>query len=147
MKYFVDCAIGDRFESRGRYLITTEEIKAFATKWDSQLYHVNEDEAKWVVGKIFAPGTLTLCVGAKLTHDSGFYEISPAAGLGLDEVRMPLPVFADDQLKVKITIISKRESRSKPGLGVMVSKHEVINQRSEVVLSFLLSALIYKKPI
>ena len=145
MKFFEDCAVGEEFESHGSYQITAEEIKSFATKWDPQLYHLDEEEAERVVGQLFAPGTLTLCIGVKLTHDSGFYEISPVAGLGLDEVRMPVPVFVDDQLRVKVTIVSKRDSNSKPGLGVMISRHEVINQRGVVVLSFLLSALIYKR--
>ncbi len=112
---------------------------------DPQVYHLDEEEAKRVVGQLFAPATLTLCIGVKLTHDSGFYEISPVAGLGLDEVRMPVPVFVDDQLRGKVTIVSKRDSNRKPGLGVMISRHEVINQRGVVVLSFLLSALIYKR--
>ena len=145
MKFFEDCAVGEEFESHNRHRITAEEIKTFATKWDPQLYHLDEEEAKRVVGQLFAPGTLTLCIGVKLTHDSGFYEISPVAGLGLDEVRMPVPVFVDDQLRVKVTIVSKRDSKSKPGLGIIISRHEVINQRGVVVLSFLLSALIYKK--
>jgi len=146
MKFFEDCAVGDEFESRSSYRITAEEIKSFATKWDPQLYHLNEEEARKVVGQLFAPGTLTLCIGVRLTHDSGFYDISPVAGLGLDDVRMPVPVFVNDELKVKVTIISKRDSKSKPGLGVITSRHEVINQRGMVALSFLLSALIYKRP-
>jgi len=145
MKFFEDCAVDEEFESHSSYRITAEEIKSFATKWDPQLYHLDEEEAKRVVGQLFAPGTLTLCIGVKLTHDSGFYEISPVAGLGLDQVRMAVPVFVDDQLRVKVTIVSKRDSNSKPGLGVMISRHEVINQRGVVVLSFLLSALIYKR--
>ena len=146
MKFFEDCAVGEEFESHNSYRITAEEIKAFATKWDPQLYHLNEEEAKKVVGQLFAPGTLTLCIGVKLTHDSGFYDISPVAGLGLDEVRMPVPVFVDDQLRVKVTIVSKRESKTKPRLGIITSRHEVIKQQGTVVLSFLLSALIYKRP-
>jgi acyl dehydratase len=146
MKFFENCFVGEEFESPNSYLISAEEIKAFATKWDPQLYHLNEEEAKKVVGQLFAPGTLTLCIGVKLTHDSGFYDISPVAGLGLDEVRMPVPVFVDDQLRVKVTIVSKRDSNTKPRLGIISSRHEVINQQGAVVLSFLLSALIYKRP-
>ena len=71
MKFFEDCAVGEEFESHSSYRITAEEIKSFATKWDPQLYHLDEEEAKRVVGQLFAPGTLTLCIGVKLTHDSG----------------------------------------------------------------------------
>jgi acyl dehydratase len=145
MKFFEDCALGEEFESHNSYRIVAKEIKTFATKWDPQLYYLNEEEAKRVVGKLFAPGTLTLCIAVKFTHDSGFYDISPVAGLGLDEVHMPVPVFVDNQLR-KVTIVSKRDSKSKPRLGIITSRHEVINQQGTVVLSFLLEALIYKTP-
>jgi acyl dehydratase len=146
VKFFEDCAVGDTFESPHMYRVSAEEIKSFAGKWDPQLYHLDEEQAKKVVGQLFAPATLTLCISIKLTHDSGYFEISPAAGLGLDEVRMPKPVRVDDQLKVKTTIVSKRESKSRPGLGVLTNRTEVINQNEEVVLSYVLSALVYKRP-
>jgi len=145
MKFFEDVAVGDTFESPRAYRVTAEEIKSFAGKWDPQLYHLDEEQAKKVVGQLFAPATLTLCISVRLTHDSGYFEISPAAGLGLDEVRMPKPVLVEDQLKVKTTIVAKRDSQSKPGLGVMTNRTEVINQHGEVVLSYVLSALVYKR--
>lgn len=146
MKFFEDCAIGDEFESHDAYRITAEEMDSFARKWDPQRYHLDEREAARLMGRLFASATLTLCAAFKLTHESGYYEISPAAGLGIDEVRTPAPVFADDQLKAKVTIVSKRDSKSRPELGVMVSKHEVANQHGTIVLSYLLSSLIYKRP-
>jgi acyl dehydratase len=56
MKFFEDCAVGEEFESHSSYRITAEEIKRFATKWDPQLYHLDEEEAERVVGQLFAPG-------------------------------------------------------------------------------------------
>jgi len=146
MKFFEDVAVGDTFVSQHTYQVTAEEIKSFARQWDPQRYHLNEDEAKKVVGQLFAPAMLTLCISAKLTHDSGYFKVSPAAGLGLDEVRMPKPVFVADQLQVKVTIVAKRDSQSRPGLGVLTNKTEVLNQHGAVVLSYVLSALVYKRP-
>ena len=57
------------------------------------------------------------------------------AGLGIDEVRMSKPVLIDDQLQVKLTMVSKRDSQSKPGLGVMTNKIEVINQRRAAAIA------------
>lgn len=116
MKFFEDVAVGDVFASRSTYRITAEEIKSFATQWDPQRYHLDEAEAQKVVGQLFAPALLTLCISFKLTHDSGYFEILPAAGLGLEEIRIPKPVFVDDQLQAKVTIVAKRESQSRPGL-------------------------------
>ena len=58
---------------------------------------------------------------------------------------MRKPVVVEDQLKVKITIVAKRDSKSKPGLGIVTTKHAVINQHGEVVLSYVLSVLVHKK--
>lgn len=146
MRFFEDAAVGDTFMSRSTYRVTAEEIKSFAAQWDPQRYHLDEEEAQKVAGQLFAPAMLTLCISAKLTHDSGYFEISPAAGLGLDEVHMPKPVFVGDQLQVKVTIVAKRDSRSRPGLGVLSNKTEVFNQHGEIVLSYVLSALVYKRP-
>lgn len=145
MKFFEDAAVGDTFLSRNTYQITAEEIKSFAAQWDPQRYHLDEAEAQKVVGQLFAPALLTLCISFKLAHDSGYFEILPAAGLGLEEIRLPKPVFVDDQLQAKVTIVAKRDSQSRPGLGLLSHKTEVFNQHGEVVLSYVVPSLVYKR--
>src|ERR1700704_83961 len=109
MKYYEDFAVGDEFESHSTYRVTAGEIKSFAGKWDPWPYHLDEEHAKGtLIGRLFAPSVLTISISVKLTHDTGFYEISPVAGLGIDELRMPKPVFADDELRVKLMIVVKR---------------------------------------
>lgn len=95
---------------------------------------------------MFAPSILTLAISTRLTHDTGYFEISTVAGLGIDELRMPKPVLVNDELQVKLTIVAKRDSKSRPGLGIMTKKIEVMNQDGEVVLSYRLSGLVHKTP-
>lgn len=114
---------------------------------DPQPYHVDEEQAKQTgVGRLFAPSILTLAISVRLSHESGYCEISSVAGLGIDELRMRKPVLVDDELNVKATVVSMRESKSRPGLGVMTTRIEVINQNGEVVLSYLLSGLVNRRP-
>lgn len=147
MKFFEDATVGNIFVSRSTYRITAEEIKSFAAQWDPQRYHLDAAEAQKVVGQLFAPALLTLCISFKLTHESGYFEILPAAGLGLEEIRIPKPVFVGDQLQAKVTIVAKRDSQSKPGLGVLSHKTEVFNQHGEMVLSYVVPSLVYKRPL
>jgi itaconyl-CoA hydratase len=70
----------------------------------------------------------------------------PAAGLGLEEIRIPKPVFVDDQLQAKVTIVAKRESQSRPGLGLLSHQTELFNQHGELVFSYVIPALVYKRP-
>jgi len=146
MKYFEDATFGDTFVSRSTYRITAEEIKNFAAQWDPQRYHLDEAEAQKVVGQLFAPALLTLCISFKLTHDSGYFEIVPAAGLGLEEIRISKPVFVGDELQAKVTVVAKRDSQSRPGLGLLSHKTEVFNQHGELVLSYVVPSLVYKRP-
>jgi acyl dehydratase len=44
------------------------------------------------------------------------------------------PVFAGDTLWVDVCLESARESKSKPGTGVLIFNDSVVNQRGEVVL-------------
>jgi acyl dehydratase len=146
MKYFEDAEVGDTFISQTTYRVTAEEVKSFAAQWDPQRYHLDEAEARKVVGQLFAPVLLTMCISFKLTHDSGYFEILPAAGLGLEEIRIPKPVFVDDQLQAKVTVVAKRESKSRPELGLLSHKTEVFNQHGEMVLSYVVPSLVYKRP-
>jgi acyl dehydratase len=146
MKYFEDAAEGDTFVSRSPYRVTAEEIKSFAAQWDPQRYHLDEAEAQKVVGQLFAPALLTLCISFKLTHDSGYFEIVPAAGLGIEEIRIPKPVFVNDELQATVTVVAKRESQSRPGLGLLSHKTDVCNQHGELVLSYVVPSLVYKRP-
>ncbi|WP_089942397.1 MaoC/PaaZ C-terminal domain-containing protein [Candidatus Entotheonella palauensis] len=138
--------MGDAFESHRTYRVTAEELKSYARQWDPHPYHLDEEHAKkTLVGQLFAPSMLTLSISTRLSHDTDYYRISTVAGLGIDEVRMLKPVLVDDQLKVKVTIISKRVSKSRSGLGIMTTKNEVINQNNDVVLSYSLSALVNQR--
>lgn len=146
MKFYEDFDVGDAFESHRTYRVTAEELKSYARQWDPHPYHLDEEHAKkTLVGQLFAPSMLTLSISTRLSHDTDYYRISTVAGLGIDEVRMLKPVLVDDQLKVKVTIISKRVSKSRSGLGIMTTKNEVINQNNDVVLSYSLSALVNQR--
>ena len=145
MKYFEDTDVGDTFLSRTRYRVTAEEIKQFAAQWDPQDYHLDEAAAEKVVGALFAPLVLTMCIAIRLTHESGFFEIKPVAGLGMEDVRIAKPVLAGDELGVKITVVSKRDSKSRPELGVLTQRTDVFNQNNEDVLSYVIPSLIYRR--
>jgi len=53
--------------------------------------------------------------------------------LGMSDVRFPKPVFHGDTLRARTRIVSKRESKSRPDVGLVEFEHECLNQRDEVV--------------
>ena len=126
--------------------MTAKEIKEFAAQWDPQDYHLDEAAAEEVVGALFAPLVMTMCIAIRLTHDSGFFEIKPVAGLGMEDIRIAKPVLAGDELSVKVTVVAKRDSQSRPELGVLTQRTDVFNQNGEAVLSYAVPSLIYRRP-
>jgi acyl dehydratase len=68
------------------------------------------------------------------------------ANLGWDEVRFPKPVFHGDTLRAESTVVDARDSRSRPGNGIVVFEHRAYNQRGELVASCKRSALMLRRP-
>src|SRR6202044_3662381 len=67
------------------------------------------------------------------------------ANLGWDKVRATHPVFAGDTLYAESTVISKRESKSRPTQGIVTVGTKGINQDGKVVMTFERTMLIYKR--
>ena len=67
------------------------------------------------------------------------------ANLGMSDVRFPKPVFHGDTLHVRTTVISLRESKSRPDVGLVEFEHTGFNQRNEVVALCRRTAMMKKK--
>ena len=135
-RYFEDYQVGEQI-TYGDYLVTEQEMIEFATRYDPQSFHVDPLEAgKSIYGGLIASGWLTGSIMMRLMADNF---ISPQASMGspgIDEVRWHKPVRAGDRLKVSVTIVSARQSQSKPDRGIVQSTHEAFNQNGERVMSF-----------
>lgn len=66
------------------------------------------------------------------------------ANLGWDEVRFPKPLFHGDTVRVETEVLEMRESKSRPGQGIVVFLHRAFNQKQELVAHCKRSALMLK---
>ena len=91
-------------------------------------------------GQNIVVGTLVYAVllGMSVPDVSG----KAIAALGTDKLRHVLPVHAGDTLYAESEVIALRESRSRPGTGIVTVKTEGVNQRGEVVCDFERSVLL-----
>lgn len=135
-RFFEDYIVG---ESRtfGDYLITEEEVREFAGRYDPQPFHVDPEAArKSHFGGLIASGWNTAAISMRLMVDGFVSGRSSLGSPGVDELRWHQPVRPGDRLKVRSTIVEARRSRSKPDRGLLRVKYETLNQRDEVVMSF-----------
>jgi len=67
------------------------------------------------------------------------------ANLGWDKVKCTHPVFAGDTLYAESKVIAKRESKSRPGEGIVTVHTRGFNQEGKQVMEFERTMLIYKR--
>ncbi|MBZ5603131.1 MAG: MaoC family dehydratase [Acidobacteriia bacterium] len=93
-------------------------------------------------GKPLVNSTLTLALVTGLSvADVSQY----AVNLGWDEVRMPAPVFEGDTIYAQTEVIAKRESKSRPNMGLVEIKTTGFKQDGTVVMTFRRTILVYKR--
>jgi acyl dehydratase len=143
-RYFDDLKSGERLKS-GQYIVTEEEIINFAREFDPQPFHLDSAVAGQTMFKsLIASGWHTAAITMRLfVQTLNFAE--GAIGLGVDELRWPHAVRADDVLQVETEIVDLRLSRSKPSHGIVRLRNVTTNQRGEVVQTMAASALVLRR--
>ena len=87
-----------------------------------------------------SPFVLAIVTGLSVADISRY-----AVNLGWDEVRLPTPVFEGDTIYAMTEILSARESKSRPHMGIVEVKTTGFNQEGTVVMTFRRTVLVYKR--
>jgi acyl dehydratase len=85
--------------------------------------------------------TLALVTGQSVTDVSQ----NVFANLGWDEVRLPAPVFEGDTIYSRSEVLEKRESRSRPDVGIVRVETTGFNQDGTVVITLRRTVMVYKR--
>jgi len=81
-------------------------------------------------GRLVVNGILTLAIAIGLTT----YISSKGVMLGIEDVRFHKPVFSGDTIYAEAEVIEARESRGRPGFGIVKIKTRAYNQNNELIL-------------
>jgi acyl dehydratase len=135
-RYFEDYIEGAVFEY-GPPPVVEDEVIAIAKRFDPQAMHTDPDAAlKGPFKGLIASGWHTIGLMLRLFVDNYLSAVASLASPGLDEVRWFQPVRPGDELRLRVTVIETKISRSKPDRGIVHSLAEGLNQNGEVVASF-----------
>jgi acyl dehydratase len=144
MKYFEDLEVGST-ATFGNYPVTREEVIGFASKYDPQPFHLDDEAAaQTYFGRLSASGWHTGAMMMAMMV-ANMQRDQPTASLGspgLDELRWIKPVYPGDTLRMESTLLEKRRSASRPEMGITKTRSIVFNQHDEPVLSVIANALI-----
>lgn len=144
--YFEEFTVGHTITTAAR-TITESDIVSFAgLSGDYNQIHIDAEYAKATpFGQRIAHGILTLSVISGLAVQTGFMEGTIIAFREINEWKFSKPVFIGDTVHATLEITETKAMRRLGG-GAIVIKINVLNQRSEVVMSGTWTALIASKP-
>lgn len=141
-RYLDDLTPGQRFTSPGLTL-TEAEIIDFAWRYDPQPFHLDANAAaESPYGGLIASGFQSLAICFRLFIQSGLLAESSLGSPGIDELCWLAPVRPGDTLHSEIEVLEVRPSKSKPDRGIARLRYHAVNQRGEVVLSFIVNHLL-----
>ena len=143
MQFYEDLAVGQK-QAFGRYEVTREEVIEFASKYDPQPFHLDDEAAAAThFGRLSASGWHTCAMTMAMLVEN--LRANRQAGLGspgIDQLRWKKPVFPGDTLRCESVVIEKRRSGSRPEMGIFKSSLTVFNQNDEPVLEMVSNGLI-----
>ncbi|MFC4272845.1 acyl dehydratase [Sneathiella chungangensis] len=144
--YFEDIEIGEKTVSKVKE-VTKAEILDFARKYDPQPFHIDEEAAKKsIYGGLIASGWHTAAILMRLLVDNMTNKRAGLGSPGFDNLRWIRPVRPGDRLRYESTVIEKRNSVSRPDMGIIKADVKLFNQNDEVVLNFTSIGMVQTRP-
>src|SRR6266581_4882232 len=144
-RYFEDFEVGDLYQHQlGRTVITADNMWfTLLTQNTAPIHFDHHYAAQTEFGKSLVDSTFTLA----LVTGQSVADISQNvfANLGGDEVRLPHPVFEGDTIYSQSEVLEKRESRSRPNVGIVTVKTSGYNQHGTPVFEFKRTFMVWKR--
>jgi itaconyl-CoA hydratase len=138
---YAELEVGAVYRSRfGRTVLEADNVWFTLLTLNTNPIHFDAHYAaqtEWQKPLVDSTFTLALVTGLSVVDVS-----ERAVNLGWREVRLPAPVFAGDTIRAETEILEKRESKSRPGFGVVTVRTRGLNQRDEIVIDFERTVLV-----
>jgi acyl dehydratase len=146
--YYEEFEVGRPIEHALRRTVTEADNMLFSNMTlNPQPLHIDFDfaeKSEWgrpLVNSLF---TLGLMIGISVNDTTVGTTIG---NLGMTDVKFPKPVFHGDTIRVVTTVVSKRESKSRPDAGLVEFEHKAYNQRGEMVAECRRQAFMRKRAV
>jgi itaconyl-CoA hydratase len=144
-RYFEEFQVGDVYRHRpGRTITEADNIQFSLMTMNTHPMHCDAAYAgKSEFGKPLINSGLTLAIVLGMTvRDVSQKAI---ANLGWRDIKLTAPVFPGDTIYAETEVLEKRESKSRPTQGIVVTKTTGYKQDGTVFMVFERTSLIPKK--
>ena len=145
--WFEEMEVGAVYEHRPGRTVTEADNTLFTTQtMNTQALHLDAAYSSTttfgerLVNSMFTLSTLVGLSVGQLTQGT------IVANLGFSEVSFPKPLFHGDTLYAETLISDKRQSKSRPGEGVVTFTHTGRNQHGDIVALATRKTLVQMRP-
>ena len=150
MLYFEDVEMDQEVTFDAVYHVTEEEIIEVGNRWDPQPFHIDPKAAKAsIFGGLVASSAHVFAIwvsmgSGDIDKDKAIVSVS---ALGFNNLQWHAPIRPGDDIKSAFKITEARESKSRPGLGIVNSTNRMFNQNNETVFTLECAFLVPKRPM
>jgi itaconyl-CoA hydratase len=144
-RFYEDFEVGDvYYHPFGRTITTTDNIWfTLLTQNTAKIHFDHHYASQTEFGKPLVDSTFTLALVTGQSVIDVTHNVM--ANLGWDEIRLPNPLFEGDTVYSMSEVLSKRESKSRPNVGIVTVKTTGYKQDGTIVITFNRTAMIYKR--
>ncbi len=144
-RHFEDFKVGDVYEHRPGRTISEADNTWFTLLTMNQ--HPLHFDAAYAANTEFGRPLVNSCLTLAMITGMSVSDLSQkaVANLGWDKVRLTAPVFAGDTIYAESEVLEVRESKSRPGNGVVSVRTTGKKADGTVFLSFERSILVPKR--
>jgi acyl dehydratase len=144
-RYWEDFHPGD-VAIYGPRLVTREEIVAFAAEFDPQPMHLDEAAASaTLLGGLAASGWHICSLLMRVIADGFVVESSSMGAPGVEELRWLKPLRPNTQIRVRVTVLDARASKSRPEMGLTRFRYEMIDDTDALIASMTVPTMLGRR--
>ncbi len=146
-RFYEDFEVGDIYKHPlGRTISESDNTWFTLISMNPNQLHFNKEYgARTEFGRRLVDSTLTLSIVTGLSVSD--ISLNVVANLGWDEVRIPNPLFIGDTLYADSRVLEKRESKSRPQVGIVQFASRGVNQDGKIVMIFKRTIMVYKRGV
>jgi acyl dehydratase len=144
-RWFDDFNEGDTF-AFGRWLMTRDDMLAYAKMYDPEPFHVDEEAAKalgW--GALIASGPQVASICRRLQKD-GFPNAEIVISPGWDRIQWFSPVYAEDLLTCRARVLETKRLSSRPREGLVKLENDILRQDGKTVARIVTNWFMREAP-
>jgi acyl dehydratase len=132
--YWEDFSLGE-VRDLGHITPTREEIITFASQFDPQPFHLDDEGGKAsMFGGLCASGWHTCSMAMRLMVTNFLHETASLGSPGLENIKWTKPVYPNDTLRLQTTVLDTKPMGRRPDVGMTRNLWEMFNQHGDKVL-------------